>query len=107
MAARMVMAVSMATPGSWISKWNALILGTFLLQTFFDLLDLLLGKFERIQVRAHQELLGCRERQALPPGALFRSKGFLRRNQVVAVQHARAGGSWPWSTGGPSSPAGQ
>jgi len=66
---------------------NTSILGAFLLQTSFDLLDLLLGEIERIQVRAHQELLICREGEALPPGALFRSKGLFRRNQMVAVQH--------------------
>ena len=43
-------------------QWNAHILGAFLLQAFFDLLYLLLGEIERIQVRAYQELLICRER---------------------------------------------
>jgi len=85
-AARMVMAVSMATPGSWISKGTRSCSDALLLDLFFGLCDLFLGEGERVQVGAHQELLGCRQWQAFHQVLCSGEKGFLlRQDQMVAM----------------------
>ena len=72
--------------GKLDQQGNAFISDALLLDLFFGLCDLFLGEGERVQVGAHQELLGCRQRQAFPPSALLKRKRILlRQDQMVAM----------------------